>query len=859
MLKSIFEWLDLHPGSYWILVLAASLLLVARLVVLIAREFRGPEVPPRGAAWRDALVLFLFLLAWRWPFLLAANEFNPDESQLTAGAMTLAHDPVFWRAVDGGSSGPLNFYFLVPWRWLGAPLDYFTVRLTGLLLIWGALFTCLRTLAGAFGRTVAWLGILPAATFFATVTHPDLIHYSTEHLPLLLIAVVFGLLAGRAPPDQIRLWTACFVAGTLPWTKLQTAPIGLALIGWGGWQVLREPGFTARLRWRRAAGALLAAALPTLLLAGLLAATGQTEAALRRYFLQNFLYVGNGSPFWAALSEMFRRAQFDGRFPLLLGTAVVGLLAATAYFVRHRVRPFALLVAGGGVTLAALAAVITPRREFLHYVLLLPVPLTLCLGAALGGWWRHLPAARSRLWLAGVFLVAGLLPLITRGFQPVPDIYGQFADHWRHPRSSVAAVLHALAGRDDSLGLWGWASHFYVESGLPQATRDATSLWLIQDNPQQSYHRACYLDDLRRHQPAVFVDAVGQGAFTFRDRTRQAHESFPELADYLRENYTLVIDLQGSRIYARNGLAALRELSHARLWQLVAQGRAPGRFGMSPPLASLDYLQHKVIAQRQVVMLLPPTRVEWWLDADVREVSLEFGYDPVAYEQGQSNGAELILELADHQSTRVVYRRFLDPARQPRDRGLQTVRVTLPPFAPDTTLVLRTDPGPNGNDAWDWVYLASLQLQRHPGFLPQQFPGFNRVPDSADGGTATLLEDGPERLFLLPAPGSLSYSLQGSERQLRLDYGFRPGAYSNGGQTDGATYRVELQGAGQPARVIFERFLQPVSREADRGPQHADLTLPALQPGDVLTLKIDPGPAGNMAWDWTYISRFDLK
>ena len=121
MLKFIFEWLDLHPGSYWILALAPTLLLVARLVVLIAREFRGPEVPPRGAAWRDALVLFLFLLAWRWPFLLAANEFNPDESQLTAGAMTLAHDPVFWRAVDGGSSGPLNFYFLVPWRWLGAP------------------------------------------------------------------------------------------------------------------------------------------------------------------------------------------------------------------------------------------------------------------------------------------------------------------------------------------------------------------------------------------------------------------------------------------------------------------------------------------------------------------------------------------------------------------------------------------------------------------------------------------------------------------------------------------------------------------------------------------------------------------
>ncbi|MDI1320099.1 MAG: hypothetical protein PSW75_07895, partial [bacterium] len=562
MLKSIFDWLDLHPGSYWLPVVAATGLLVARLGVIIAREVRGTSAPPRGA-WCDALVLLLFLLAWRWPFLLVADEYNPDESQLLAGALTLVRDPVFWRSVDGGSSGPLNYYLLVPWHWVGAPLDYFTARLTCLLLTWGALFACLRTLTRAFGRTAAWLGLLPAAGFFATVNHAELTNLSTEHLPLLLTAVAFGLLAGRAPPDRFRRWAGCFVAGALPWAKLQSAPIGLALLGWGWWQVLREPGLTARLRWRRSAEVLLASALPTLLFAGLAAATGQVEAAWRRYILQNILYVGTGtSPsVGEAMRAMWQHAGDDGRFPLFLATVVAGLLAATVYFAWRRVRPSALLAAGGAVTLAALAAVIAPRRDYLHYLLLLPVPLTLWFGAALGGWWRQLSAARPRWWLAGGLLATGLLPLITRSLQADPPVYGGFVHHWKYPRSSAAMVVHALAGRDDTLGIWGWACFLQVECGLPQATRDGTTLWSIVPNPQQAYHRAVYLADLKKSAPAVFVDAVGFRAFTFLNRARQAHESFPELADYIRQHYILVIDLQSARVYARRGLATLTGLN----------------------------------------------------------------------------------------------------------------------------------------------------------------------------------------------------------------------------------------------------------------------------------------------------------
>jgi len=120
--------------------------------------WRGPD--PRSLAHKKnvafALLLFGVLLAWRWPFLLSATELgNPNESQLVAGAITLSYDPVFYRSVDGTTSGPLNFYALLPTHWLGIPHDYFNARFTGLLLLWGGMLATQSLPALAYGTALA--------------------------------------------------------------------------------------------------------------------------------------------------------------------------------------------------------------------------------------------------------------------------------------------------------------------------------------------------------------------------------------------------------------------------------------------------------------------------------------------------------------------------------------------------------------------------------------------------------------------------------------------------------------------------------------------------------------------------------
>ncbi len=861
-MRAVFEWLDAHPQSYWALAALPTLLLVLRFWQAVRAPAATPNRPAVPPGWRDGLLLFLFLLAWRWPFLLAAREFNPDESQLIAGALTLAHDPVFWRSVDGNTAGPFDFYALLPLHWLGLPLDYFTARLTGLLLVWGALFICLRTLARLFGPAAAWLGVLPAAAFFATVTHHDFLQYSTEHLPLLLVAGSFGLLATRTPGDRRQLWLACFLAGILPWTKLQSAPLSLVLVGWAGWKILREPGADLRRRFHGLAGAALTAAAPTLLIAGLALATGQAEMVVRRYFLHNVFYVSLGGvrPLAEAVGAMADMARLDGRLPLLIATSLAALTGTAVFLLVRRVRLPGLLVAAGGLTLAAVAAVVAPRREFLHYALLLTVPLTLCAGVALGSCWMQLSAVRTRLILAGaVFVAAGVVPLVTRSRQPPPEVYGHFAEYWRQPRSNIAILVRALAGPDGSLAIWGWASSLYVETALPQATRDAVSHWSIMPNGQLDYHRTTWLADLRRNAPAVFVDAVGPGAFAFEHRELQAHEIFPELAEHIRTAYVLVADTTSARIYARRDIPVLADLGPATVDWLLARGRIDRPANPARPAATAaTALPRKQIEGRPTMKLEPPGLVEWPLEEDMREVYFSFGFDPVAYEQGRSNGAGLIVELTDGTRIRPLYRRQLDPAREPRDHGLQPVHLILPPFAPGTRLVLRTDPGLHGDNAWDWMHFTTPEFTRSPGFLHEQFPGFDPMPTAVEAENSALVATDRETRLQLPPPAALHYEMQGSERRLAFEYGLRAGAYTRGGRTDGAVFVVELVRAGEPPQTLFRRHLQPLARAADRGPQQLDLSLPPLHRGDRLTLRLDAGPAGDPAWDWTYLVSLKL-
>jgi hypothetical protein len=857
-------WLDHNHAFYWAVAGAATLLFLGWV---LAAWWTDRSAPDAGSGrWRAPFVLLLLLVAWRWPLWFYPDNYNPDEGLMVAGARTLVADPVFWRSVDGSTAGPLNFYALLVPKLIGAQVNFLTARLTGLLLIWGALVFSYGLLRLFHTRTPARLALLPGALFFAIATQDDFVHYSTEHLSLCLFAGSTFLLVRRqvtAAGGNMAWWIGGLGLGLLPWAKLQSIPLGAAVVAWLGYMLWRDATLPAGEKRRRTRDLLLAGLAPSGLFLALIAAAGVWPFFRQSYILQNFHYVAADTTVTYLWQTLTRSLDLTWHFQASMAGPLLFAVAGSLLYRPLRLRLRAAWWLGFLLFLAALAAVIAPRRPFAHYLLFLVPPLLYWLGAVIGDLWnRPAPPAFRRGLLAAGLLLGGAVPLAVRLSQPAPEMIDRLAEFLAQPHTAAGNILRAYARPGDRLGVWGWMCEFYVEADLPQATRNATSALGIEPSPQSDYYRRLYLTDLLHNRPALFLDAVGPTADFFEDRARAGHEIFPELAVYLRENYTELIDLEYARLYVRTDRFEAAAIDAARLRALAAAGRrVRGRLAPEPVSIAQAHLQQNVIGGRVVRMMLPRSEIAWPLRGTEREFHYEAGYDPRAYLEGDGNGTLFTAELAMPSGAVIpIYTRLLDPVHRTADRGLVRDHFPLPPVSPGTRLILRTSPGPEENAVWDWAYLASAAFDHSPLYFHGQFPGFNRVPGTAIHDVAYLETEGGLAVLALHAPASLTFRLQGGEKTVGFDFGFRAGAYRNGGNTDGARYRVTLRRPGEPDAIVFERLLQPVAQPADQSTQHAAVSLPGtIEAGAELVFSIDAGPHGSPAWDWTYVANLRIK
>jgi len=204
------------------------------LLMLLAAGWTFRETltntPASAVGWKWWVLCAVAVLCFRWPLLFVQHQLNPDESQLIAGAITLRHDPVFWRSVDGNTGGPLDYYPLLPAGWVTGFSSFVAARLIGLAATFAALLLAGETLALLSGASLARVVVLPALAAAAFTTCPDFIFYSTETMPTLLLAAgaYAAVRQGRAPAPS-WLWATALLLGGVPWTKLQAVPIAAVL------------------------------------------------------------------------------------------------------------------------------------------------------------------------------------------------------------------------------------------------------------------------------------------------------------------------------------------------------------------------------------------------------------------------------------------------------------------------------------------------------------------------------------------------------------------------------------------------------------------------------------------------------
>jgi hypothetical protein len=481
-----------------------------------------------------------FLLLSRIPAILCPFELNRDEGQMAAQAMRYAQDLTPWRSVEGETNGPLDSWFLLAAHDAGIPLNYIGLHVLAALCLGGIVLVTYFAVRRLTGDIPALVGVAAGSWWLALAPVEDLVHYSSELVPLLLLGLGLAtcLRATRATdrPDWRLGFFGGILLGLAPWGKMQAGPVAVVLALWAaadGWRAQGMPG-------RRYVAALAAGViLPAVLLLTWVVMAGAGEEFWRVYILGG-LYHGRPRPwdvhlvnledllFWRASSPWFWDAGL-----LALGALWLG---GRAGWQKLPVRTRSLAALWLAI---AIFVALRPITQWIHYSLFCLPPLVLCAALAaqmaLGA-----EPLRHRGW---VVLALGLLPLPAANF-----LYYHYyraaetmllADQGRAFGGQVfldKAMRHFVP-QPRSLAVWGWAPSLYVDLGLAPATRNAVCAFLTDDNPSRDFLRAAFIRDLEKSQPEEIVDTED---YVFRGQRKTAPDTFPALAGYLQQHYFLL-------------------------------------------------------------------------------------------------------------------------------------------------------------------------------------------------------------------------------------------------------------------------------------------------------------------------------
>lgn len=217
----------------WRMFCLLALLLPAALATLnFAREHGISKLPDRVAKILCSRTLLFttiaaVLLLCRYPFLVD-YQLNPDEGQFLTAAHKLFYDGSFFHSVDCGTSGPLNIYPLMLPAMFGISPDFASSRILVIIVAWCIVFLLYLSVRLLAPDSIARIAVLPVAGALTVFEHTNLVHYSSEQIPVLLVSAALYT-ATRVLRNPVAHRGLLFMLGLLTsaafFSKMQGLPI----------------------------------------------------------------------------------------------------------------------------------------------------------------------------------------------------------------------------------------------------------------------------------------------------------------------------------------------------------------------------------------------------------------------------------------------------------------------------------------------------------------------------------------------------------------------------------------------------------------------------------------------------------
>lgn len=144
---------------------------------------------------------------------------------------------------------------------------------------------------------------------------------------------------------------------------------------------------------------------------------------------------------------------------------------------------------------------------------------------------------------------------------------------------------------------------------------------------------------------------------------------------------------------------------------------------------------------------------------------------------------------------------------------------------------------------------TELKREYHQQLERQRFSSFSHLPTDFEAKTPISNQDIDGReVVIMHAPSRMTFALTAPVDRIAGAFGYPANAYTDGGETDGATFTIEWVD-GESARELYRRDIDPLNEAGDRGLidfEVPDLDLPAR--GE---LKFSISMNEHPGWDWT--------
>lgn len=504
------------------------------------------------------VILVALTALMRLPAFLFNHELDPDESQMLAQGLTLSIDPVVYRSIDPTTGGPLTSYFLSGFAHLGFTLDFHLAH----ILSWA--LTIIALIIGYFTAkllnlttSVQW-AMLPFISFLSCIQFTDFVCFYSEITSVLVLnttvfflaywnkkrgfraseLVIFGILLGMIPLCKLQALPMAFVIGVYACVQLFLYQHAKLLshflylsLGFGGlWLVwclflakndVLDDFYTYYIE-------------ANLAYKDNFATNGIPRSKFVNFFRLPWVIIRKGCGFeW--LLYPFMLLSMMASFVIIIKKRVGKSISLDVYF----------WVMLGGYLLMANLAITRTGSYYEHYFHYLFLPFLLFFSLFL----KHLPP-QSR-WAMGSTQVAFFMLFITNVAHNKPT--NQFTSTPRSAdvmRTSIVQHILQYGTPGQYLAVWGWSCDLYVVTKMPQGVNENHTPRSGMYHSYQKHYYQRYLSDLKRNQPAIFVDAVTSKTIWMDNPKKYGHHNYPELADFIAKNYLLRAEVEGVKIYS---------------------------------------------------------------------------------------------------------------------------------------------------------------------------------------------------------------------------------------------------------------------------------------------------------------------